>query len=247
MRMWVLKSIFPLLCLLSGPLQGSSQERKEDFKLRPTLTGKQTGWLDAKDLPTAIKINDHWVLPRGGTMEWLMRKGYVPDTERTNVMKPNPYDKRYREPGPIHVPPLATTPADSFNIGISPRWKKSNDPFEGLADPMKRKFSPTLGAGSNPGLPAENGELGPVLDPDAGLPTLNNSPFAPTQPASRKVPGQADPRNPIPAPDPFSDAEDSPINLQPKPEDRPKVLPGRPIEVPQPDRSNPFVPAKPDA
>ena len=41
---------------------------------------------DAKNLPTSIKINDEWVLPRGGTMEWLMTKGYVPHPNKKNIM-----------------------------------------------------------------------------------------------------------------------------------------------------------------
>ena len=101
-------------------------------------------------------------------MEWLMKQGYVPDAERKNVMVPNPFDKRYKVPRRVHLPSLATRPVDFIHTETSPRFKKSNDPFEGLADPMKRKYSPLAGTGASPGLPGQNDELGPVLDPEGG-------------------------------------------------------------------------------
>ena len=62
----------------------TKKKKHSNFKLRPAWGGEQTGWFDAEGLPTSIKINDEWVLPRGGTMEWLMTKGYVPDAENKN-------------------------------------------------------------------------------------------------------------------------------------------------------------------
>ena len=49
-------------------------------------------------------------------MEWLMTKGYVPDEKRNNVMKPNPFDKRYKKPRIKILPSLATTPVDYIAI-----------------------------------------------------------------------------------------------------------------------------------
>ena len=134
----------PILLFFLSLLEAKKKDR-DDFNLRPALGGGQSGWFDAQGLPTSIKINDEWVLPRGGTMEWLMSKGYVPDSKDTNIMKPNPFDKRYKKPGPKYLPSLATTPLDYIYV---PKPKKSNDPFAGLAEPMKRKFSKIEGAPS---------------------------------------------------------------------------------------------------
>ena len=88
--------LYLLLFAISLPLLGNKKEKKA-FKLRPSISGDQTGWFDAEGLPTSIKINNEWVLPRGGTMEWLMTKGYVPDSEDKNIMRPNPFDSRYKK------------------------------------------------------------------------------------------------------------------------------------------------------
>ena len=109
-----------LSCFFAGAKQTGT---KDDFRLRPAIGGEQNGWFDAEGLPTALKINDQWVLPRGGTMEWLMKKGYVPDAERKNVMVPNPFDKRYKVPRRVYLPSLATRPVDFIHTGISPRFK----------------------------------------------------------------------------------------------------------------------------
>jgi hypothetical protein len=183
-------------------------------------------------------------------MEWLMRKGYVPDAERKNVMVPNPFDKRYKEPRPLHLPSLATRPVDFINTGISPRFKKSNDPFEGLADPMKRKYSPLTGSGASPGLPGQKDELGPTLDPEGNLPTLKDSPFAPQNPNPDKKgsPGATNAPGPnpnLPDQDPFADELNNPVN-SPIPKDRnPTSLPGKPIEI-TPRDDNPFLPVNPN-
>ena len=128
--------LYLLLFAISLPLLGNKKEKKP-FKLRPSISGDQTGWFDAEGLPTSIKINDEWVLPRGGTMEWLMTKGYVPDSEDKNIMRPNPFDSRYKKAGPKYLPSLATSPLEYIYV---PRAKKSNDPFAGLAEPMKKNI-----------------------------------------------------------------------------------------------------------
>ncbi len=103
-------------------------------------------------------------------MEWLMKKGYVPDAERKNVMVPNPFDKRYKVPRRVYLPSLATRPVDFISTGISPRFKKSNDPFADL--PFTRP-----GSGSSRVPPGQKNELGPTLEPEGDLPTLEDSPF----------------------------------------------------------------------
>lgn len=237
-----------MLCFFYLFADAKQTKKNDDFRLRPAIGGQQNGWFDAKGLPTAIKINDRWELPRGGTMEWLMKNGYVPDAERKNVMIPNPFDNRYEEPRPIHMPSLATRPIDFIYTGISPRFKKTNDPFEDLADPMKRKFSPRPGAGSSPGLPGQKNELGPVLNPEGNLPVLKGTPFAPPAPE----PGLPNPLDgPKPAPnlptqDPFADELDNPINPPRPPGGKLNQLPGQPIEI-VPKNDNPFIPAKPNA
>ena len=50
--------------------------------------------------------------------------------------------------------------------------------------------------GASPGLPGQKDELGPVLDPEGKLPTLDDSPFAPPTPKS----GQIGPTKPLDAP-----------------------------------------------
>ena len=71
-------------------------------------------------------------------MEWLMSKGYVPDSDNANVMKPNPFDKRYKEPRHRYLPPLATTPIDYIYV---PKPKRSNDPLPELLTRLKKFFS----------------------------------------------------------------------------------------------------------
>jgi hypothetical protein len=244
MKLHLFTLILPLIPLIAPFAESKKTGEAENFRLKPAIGGGQSGWLDAKDLPTAIKINNQWVLPRGGTMEWLMKKGYVTDPKNNHVMRPNPFDKRYKEPRQLILPPLATRPVDFIYTGTSPRFKKSNDPFEGLADPMKRKYSPIPGAGANPGLPGNKNELGPVLNPDPELPTLKNSPFAPPpnpfqQPPQRNIPETA---GKLPKQDPFANELDNPLN--PVPAQNLKVLPGNPIDS-LPEKSNPFLPEQP--
>ncbi len=250
MRLHSFKLILPLFPLVSFFAEAQKSDDTENFRLRPAIGGGQTGWFDAKGLPTALKINDHWVLPRGGTMEWLMKKGYVIDAEKTNVMRPNPFDKRYKEPRQLILPSLATRPIDFIYTGISPRFKKSNDPFEGLADPMKRKYSPIPGAGATPGLPGNKNALGPVLDPEQALPALKNSPFAPPpNPLQNNGVGNiAKPATKLPSQDPFAEELNNPLNPAPAPAPTGglKTLPGNPIEN-LPEKGNPFLPGKPDA
>ena len=193
-----------LFCFFAGAKQTGE---KDDFRLRPAIGGEQNGWFDAEGLPTALKINDQWVLPRGGTMEWLMKKGYVPDAERKNVMVPNPFDKRYKVPRRIYLPSLATRPVDFIHTGISPRFKKSNDPFADL--PFTRP-----GSGSSRVPPGQKIELGPTLDPEGKLPDLDNSVFGPdvTKPVENVAPGTPNAPNPnLPDQDPFAEELNNPV------------------------------------
>ena len=249
MKLRALTLILPLIPMVSFFAESKKSSNADDFRLRPSVGGNQTGWLDAKGLPTAIHMNGRWVLPRGGTMEWLMKKGYVTDPENSSVMKPNPHDKRYKKPRPIVImPSLTTMPNDYIYPGISPRFKNSNDPFEGLADPMKRKYSPIPGAGATPGVQGDKTQLGPVLDPDPQLPTLKNSPFAPNpnpfQPAGQEK--VAKPGTKPPSQDPFADQLDNPLNPEPSPDPNVRVLPGNPVENAL-QKGNPFLPERPDA
>jgi hypothetical protein len=214
--------MFWVLLLLALVVQASAQEKKSDrnFQLRPAKGGGQTGLLDAEGMPTAIKINDEWVYPRKGAVEWLMSKGYVPHPEHKNIMIPNLSDKRYKKPGPKYMPSLATTPIDYIYI---PKAKRSNVPFPELADPTKKKYSPTPGFGANLGLLQENPPLGPVLEPNP--PDLG--PFG--NPEKPKVaPLKANKR--LQANDPFAD---SLINPNPDTLNRNKnQLPGKVITIP---------------
>ena len=216
--------LYLLLFAISLPLLGNKKEKKP-FKLRPSISGDQTGWFDAEGLPTSIKINDEWVLPRGGTMEWLMTKGYVPDSEDKNIMRPNPFDSRYKKAGPKYLPSLATSPLEYIYV---PRAKKSNDPFAGLAEPMKKKYTPIPGIGSKT-LDDKPQNPGPILDPD--LPKLDNSPFAepplPINEAKEAIPFIKNGR--LPANDPFADDISNPANDLEIDFDK---LPGKKIVIP---------------
>jgi len=251
MSIRILGVFMAMFCQLFYFAEAKQPEGKNDFRLRPAIGGEQNGWFDAKGLPTALKINNEWVLPRGGTMEWLMSKGYVPHAERKNAMTPNPFDKRYKEPRPLHLPSLATRPVDLINTGISPRFKKSNDPFEGLADPMKRKYSPLTGAGASPGLPGQKANPGPTLAPEGKLPSLRNSPFAPPDGNSldNGAPGKINAplqKPKLPEQDPFADELNNPINTPASPKNKLNELPGKPIDI-APRNDNPFIPVKPNA
>ncbi len=222
-----MKYYFAFLFVLNA--QGKSS--KEEFKLRPTLNGEQQGWFNAEGLPTSIKINDEWVLPRGGTMEWLMTKGYVPDDQKNNIMKPNPFDNRYRKPRRKIAPSLANTPVDYI---AQPRVKKTNDPFAGLSDPLKRKYTPLPGVGASKGK-TEGSPLGPILEP--ALPTLKDSPFDAPKPNPRDLPIGPLPKNvltnqkpvdALPSLDPFID---DPLN-QSNPQLNLDQLPGKKVQVP---------------
>ena len=94
-------SIITLFQLLAFTGFTANEKKKDNFTLPDAIGGGKNGWFDAKNLPTSIKINDEWVLPRGGTMEWLMTKGYVPHPDKKNIMIPNPFDNRYKEPRSI--------------------------------------------------------------------------------------------------------------------------------------------------
>jgi len=217
----------------------ANKKDKENFTLPDAIGGGKNGWFDAKNLPTSIKINDEWVLPRGGTMEWLMTKGYVPHPNKKNIMIPNPFDKRYKEPRTVIQPSLATNPLEYI---YSPKPVKSNDPFAGLADPMKRKYSPIPGVGANPGN-NKGAPLGPVLNP--GLPELKDSPFDapkrnfpnfPIAPNPQVGPFNQNPDNRLPPNDPFADdILNKPIS---KPTDTKQVLPGKKIESIKPSDIN---------
>jgi hypothetical protein len=162
-------------------------------------------------------------------MEWLMSKGYVPDSKDTSIMKPNPFDKRYKKPGPRYLPSLATTPLDYIYV---PKPKKSNDPFAGLAEPMKRKFSKIQDNEINNNGDINNQPAGPVLEPD--LPALKNSPFAEPEPPITKNqkndPFQPNLKPGIPANDPFADSIENPVN---KPGVDTNELPGKSVLIPK--------------
>lgn len=215
-----------LLCIFLGTFLLAKKDLKKHFKLPPAKGGAQTGWLDVERLPTSIKINDEWVLPRGGTVEYFMSKGYVPDSEDPNIMRPNPYDKRYKDPKPRHLPSLATSPIQYFYV---PKPEKSNDPFEGLADPIKKNFSPLLDVGINDNPENLDNPGGPLLKPT--LPKLDNSPFAePNLPIAENP--NLDPFNKpqkpkLPPNDPFG--ED--VRNESKPKLDPNKLPGKNIPI----------------
>jgi hypothetical protein len=116
---------------------------------------------------------------------------------------------------------------------------------------MKRKYSPLPGAGASPGLPGQKTELGPELNPEGNLPTLNDTVFGPPtpKPGQNNQPKQVNARKPaqsLPGQDPFADELDNPIN-QPRPTGKTlNVLPGTPVDI-VPRNENPFIPVKPDA
>lgn len=244
MKIHYIPALFQLL-FLTGIF--ANEKSKIKFTLPDAIGGEKNGWFDAKNLPTSIKINDEWVLPRGGTMEWLMTKGYVPHPKKKNIMVPNPFDKRYKVPRTIIQPSLATNPLEHFYV---PKQVKSNDPFAGLADPMKRKYSPIPGVGANPGNNKE-APLGPVLEPD--LPELKNSPFdapeknfpnLPIAPNVKKDPFNQNPNKRLPPNDPFAnDVINEPIQ---KPTDPNQILPGKKIESLKPNEINNTI-IKPNA
>lgn len=236
MKLFVTITLFQLLAFTGFT---ANEKKKNNFTLPDAIGGGKNGWFDAKNLPTSIKINDEWVLPRGGTMEWLMTKGYVPHPDKKNIMIPNPFDKRYKEPRTTIQPSLATNPLEYIYV---PKPVKSNDPFAGLADPMKRKYSPIPGVGANPG--KNRGDpLGPVLEPE--LPELKNSPFEAPEKNFPNLPvapnDQTDPFNQnlnkrLPPNDPFADdVLNKPIQ---KPFDSNQILPGKKIESVKPSDIN---------
>ena len=244
MKIFVIITLFQLLAFTGFT---ATKKKKDNFTLPDAIGGGKNGWFDAKNLPTSIKINDEWVLPRGGTMEWLMTKGYVPHPDKKNIMIPNPFDKRYKEPRTIIQPSLATNPLEYIYI---PKPVKSNDPFAGLADPMKRKYSPIPGVGANPGK-NRGAPLGPILEPE--LPELKNSPFEAPKKNFPNLPvapnAQTDPFNQnlnkrLPPNDPFADdVLNKPIQ---KPLDTIQKLPGKKIESLKPSDTNNII-IKPNA
>jgi len=202
-----------LFLLLYTTLFSQKKTTSKDFKLRPSKQGGQVGWFDAEGLPTSIKINDEWVLPRNGTMEWLMTKGYVPDSDDKNVMKPNPKDKRYRPPRRILAPSLGLTPVDYIA-----KPKTLFDPFKGIADPREENFSPRIGDGVKNADNLEGANPGPVLEPE--LPALKNTPFDEPPQKGQKLPPN----------DPF--AEDNLNQPNQLPEQNKDQLPGKKINLP---------------
>lgn len=229
-----------MLCFFYLFADAKQTKKNDDFRFRPAIGGQQNGWFDAKGLPTAIKINDRWVLQRGGTMEWLIARGYVPDAEREGVMIPNPFDNRYTPPRIRRGVSLVTTASDFFSTGISPRVK-TNDPFDGLLLPFTRP-----GSGPSPVPPGQKVELGPVLDPEEKLPTLEgDNPFAPDAPEPAPNINRPKPVPDLPEQDPFVDELDNPINPPRPPGGKLNELPGKPIEI-VPKNDNPFIPVKPN-
>jgi len=201
----------------------------KDFKFRPSKQGGQVGWFDAEGLPTSIKINDEWVLPRNGTMEWLMTKGYVPDSDNNNVMRPNPKDKRYRPPRLILAPTLGLTPIDYIA-----KPKTPFDPFKGIAFPREENFSPRIGEGVKIGDNLGGANPGPVLEPK--LPVLKNTPFdeppqkLPIAPNLQVDPFNQEPKKKLPPNDPFT--EDNSNQTNQLPEKNTDQLPGKKINLP---------------
>lgn len=202
--------------------------------LPPAIGGGQTGFMNVQRLPTSIHVNGQWVLPRGGTVEKLMAMGYVPSPTNPNTFVANPKDKRYKPNRNFYfMPALVTAPSGvMLNIGQSPRQPSFQDPFAGVADPMKRKYTPIPGAGANPGGINPNvAPGGPLLLP----PDLDNSPFAPgigapgqrapglNQPVAPQVP-QAVPGNPF---QPIAPAAPAPAAPQ--------------ITTPAADPNDPFI------
>ena len=53
--------------------------------------------IDYSKTPTAIKINGKWTLPRGGTIDRLLSKGYMIDPSNPSCLKPNPLHPKYNE------------------------------------------------------------------------------------------------------------------------------------------------------
>ena len=220
------------LLLLYATLFSQKMTTKKDFNLRPSKQGGQVGSFDAEGLPTSIKINNQWVLPRGGTMEWLMTKGYVPDIDDNNVMKPNPFDKRYRPPRRLLAPALGLTPVDYVA-----QPKTFFDPFQGIIDFEKENFSPRLGEVGKVGNNLGGVNPGPELDPV--LPALNNTPFAeptrndrnlPIAPNPKVDPFNQGPENKLPTNDPFKeDNLNQPNQLPSRNKDQ---LPGKKINLP---------------
>jgi hypothetical protein len=221
-----------LFLLLYTTLFSQKKTTSKDFKFRPSKQGGQVGSFDAEGLPTSIKINDEWVLPRNGTMEWLMTKGYVPDSDDRNVMKPNPNDKRYRPPRRILAPSLGLTPVDYIA-----KPKTLFDPFKGIAGPREENFSPRIGDGVKNGDNLEGANPGPVLEPE--LPALKNTPFdeppqkghkLPIAPNLEVDPFNQEPKKKLPPSDPF--AEDNLNQPNQLPEQNKDQLPGKKINLP---------------
>ena len=202
----------------------------------------QTKVIDMKRLPTAIKINDQWVLPRGGTVATLMSKGYIPSSTDPNVFIPNLQDKRYKPHRQFYyMAPLVTFPsAQLLDIGMRPRQPTFRDPFADVIDPLRPKYTPIPGAGL-PGIANPNAPPGgPLLLPPGGAPGLNNSPFAPgigargqvapglNPPAGPQVPPQVpQPQQPVDPNDPFANKPTLPSARPFNPAD-PATLPGTP-------------------
>lgn len=215
-------------------------------RLPPAIGGGQTGFMNVQRLPTSIYINGQWVLPRGGTVEKLMAMGYLPSPSNPTAFVGNPTDKRYKVPrNYYHMPSLVTAPSGiMLNVGQSPRQPAFHDPFAGVADPLKRKYTPIPGAGANPGGVNPNAGVGePLLLP----PDLDNSPFAPGIGAPGQVaPGlnQPQPIAPQAAPNPQA-AQPQIIQRDPfeaVPQGNP-LAPTNPQGAPQPrvDPNDPFI------
>ena len=79
---------------------------------------------------------------------------------------------------------MATTPVDYIAI---PQPRVSNDPFAGLADPIKKKYTPIQNVGIAKEKKTIENEPGPILEPN--FPNLEDSPFAPDK-KNLKVPSE---------------------------------------------------------
>ena len=175
---------FALYATSCAILVAANRSSKQTPRLPPAIGGGQTGYMDVSGWPTAIQINGRSVLPRGGTIAKLLAQGYVPSPTNPSIFVPNPPDKRYKPHRKFYyMPPLVTGASGKLLPGMTPRQPFFRDPFEGIANPLIPKFTPTLGKGVNPGAVnpgAVNPNAvpgGPFLLPPA--PGLENSPFAP--------------------------------------------------------------------
>jgi hypothetical protein len=76
--------------------------------------------IDYSKVPTAIKINGQWTLPRGGTIDRLLKKGYMINPEHPCSLMPNPQHPKYaeliRSLKPRYNPSMGFAPKDKKNF-----------------------------------------------------------------------------------------------------------------------------------